>query len=787
MNKHIFNPMKITTFTRSLQITLLMLILSSAAWAQTPTTYQCSVRNDSLLTSKIYEFDLYLLDNDPVNIFELGTFQAGIVVNSAMINGGIISASLVAGSSQLVAAQVPSSVTFTALTSCIKLAPKSGPGSGSATIISSTSPGTRVIRIRLTNTVNFGQVSPNFVFNFTSSPYNTIVSAYDQTSLLNINITNEANHTVLTMTNPVLNLPVLAYNMTGGGNYCLGGSGMLVGLDGSQSGVQYKLVKNTVPVGANIPGTGSAISFGLQTAGTYTSTAYRKATYLTGTMTGSATVTLVTVVPTISGLATACAGSGGVVYTTESGKSNYLWTVSAGGTITSGGTVTDNTATITWNTAGAQSVSVNYTDAGCTAASATVYPVTVNAQPVPTLSGTNNLCAGTTGVVYTTQAGQSTYVWTVSAGGTITSGGTSSSNTVTVTWNTAGAQTVSVNYTNASGCTASTAVVYSVTVNATPVPSISGNNNLCVGTADVVYTTQSGQSDYIWSVSAGGTITAGGTVTDNTITITWDAAGAQTVSVNYNNALGCSAAAPVVYPVTVIAVPVPSVSGLASVCQATSGVVYTTQTGKSAYSWSVSAGGTITAGGTATDNTVTITWNTVGAQTVSVNYSNGICSAASPTVYNVTVNARPAPTISGPAQACTGSTVVYSTQAGMTNYVWTVSAGGTITSGGTSADNTASIHWTTTGAQTVSINYTNASSCAASSAVVYNVTVATVFNPGISGNNAPCVGATGVVYTTEPGNSNYAWVVSAGGTITAGGSATDILLLLHGMHRVASR
>ena len=60
------------------------------------------------------------------------------------------------------------------------------------------------------------------------------------------------------------------------------------------------------------------------------------------------------------------------------------------------------------------------------------------------------------------------------------------------------------------------------------------------------------------------------------------------------------------------------------------------------YIWSVSAGGTITAGGTTNSNTVTVTWNTAGAQTVSVNYTNGNgCTAAAPTVYNVTVNALP--------------------------------------------------------------------------------------------------------------------------------------------------
>jgi hypothetical protein len=57
------------------------------------------------------------------------------------------------------------------------------------------------------------------------------------------------------------------------------------------------------------------------------------------------------------------------------------------------------------------------------------------------------------------------YTWVVSAGGTITAGGGTANNTVTVTWNSATTQTVSVNYTNSNGCTASAPTVYNVTVN----------------------------------------------------------------------------------------------------------------------------------------------------------------------------------------------------------------------------------------------------------------------------------------------------------------------------------
>ena len=88
----------------------------------------------------------------------------------------------------------------------------------------------------------------------------------------------------------------------------------------------------------------------------------------------------------------------GMFYTTESGMTNYIWIVSAGGTITAGGGPANNTITVTWNTAGPQTVSVNYTNGnGCTAAAATVYPVTVNVLPVPAIAGPVAPCVSSSG------------------------------------------------------------------------------------------------------------------------------------------------------------------------------------------------------------------------------------------------------------------------------------------------------------------------------------------------------------------------------------------------------
>jgi ELWxxDGT repeat protein len=74
---------------------------------------------------------------------------------------------------------------------------------------------------------------------------------------------------------------VLAYTVTGGGYYCDGMDGLPVGLSGSNVGVTYTLYKNDIAQLPTITGTGNAISFGNQLAGTYTI----KATDANGTTT----------------------------------------------------------------------------------------------------------------------------------------------------------------------------------------------------------------------------------------------------------------------------------------------------------------------------------------------------------------------------------------------------------------------------------------------------------------------------------------------------------------------
>lgn len=236
---------------------------------------------------------------------------------------------------------------------------------------------------------------------------------------------------------------------------------------------------------------------------TYTIVSVTAANSLAGTGNSGSAVVTVNSLPTVSFTAqpgTAACLTTDISYTTQPGQSNYIWTISGilntDYTITSGGTTADNIVIVKWlTTVGTKTVSVNYSNgSGCSAASPTVSTATtiyaLPATPTFTTQPGANVCSGTN-ATYTTTAGRFNYAWTFTGtAGTdynIVSGGTSTSNTVVVTWLTGGSKTVTVNYSNQSSpnCGALLAATNTTNVNVAPIITVQPSTvaqTTCIGT-----------------------------------------------------------------------------------------------------------------------------------------------------------------------------------------------------------------------------------------------------------------------------------------------------------------
>jgi hypothetical protein len=169
-------------FVRSL-IACLVMVATFAAQAQSP-TYTSDLRGDLMVSASVYEFDLYLTRTGTIPL-EMANFQAAISINQTFVNGGIITPSIVSNSTDLNLAQMPASIAYSSALNCIKLAPLAPPRTlNSGTLTSSTAgtyistTGTRVCRIRLTNSVDFGNSGFEPIWNFSLQPYRTIVTAF---------------------------------------------------------------------------------------------------------------------------------------------------------------------------------------------------------------------------------------------------------------------------------------------------------------------------------------------------------------------------------------------------------------------------------------------------------------------------------------------------------------------------------------------------------------------------------------------------------------------------------
>ncbi|MCB9234103.1 MAG: gliding motility-associated C-terminal domain-containing protein [Bacteroidia bacterium] len=473
--------------------------------------------------------------------------------------------------------------------------------------------------------------------------------------------------------------------------------------------------------------------------------------------------------PVIAGPVTACEYTDGHTYSVTAAAGNsYAWSVVAGSGVIYAGQGT-NAVDVKWMANGAGTVQVTQTNTdGCD--STVTYGVTVQAKPYPVIAGNTQVCEYSTETYALPNTAGNSWSWTVTGNGNIVSG--QNSNSISVKWDANGSGTVSVLETNAQGC--DSAVTVNININAKPYPVITGPDSVCEYTAGHTYSTPNNAgNNYLWAISGAGVITSG--QGSNSIGVKWMANGTYTVSVTETNPAGCDST--VSFTVVVTPKPYPVIAGPAVVCEFTDGHNYniTGAVGNS-YLWTVTQGSGFIYAGQGT-NAIEVKWMGNGPGTVQVQETNtfGCDSTVS---FNVTVDPKPYPLISGPATLCeftSGHTYAIASSAGSA-YNWWISSGngGGITSG--QGSNSIQIQWLATGVDTVWVNHTNAQGC--DSTVFFPVQIDPKPYPVISGPATVCEYTDGHNYSIplNPGSS-YAWSIVQGNGVIQSGQGTSSVLV----------
>lgn len=168
-------------------------------------------------------------------------------------------------------------------------------------------------------------------------------------------------------------------------------------------------------------------------------------------------------------------------------------------------------------------------DGTCESVTRLAITVTITNPATPTTNdATQEFCQAENPTVADLQLNETNVVFYTTA-----SGGTPISSTTPLT-----AGTYYIALLNGT-CESSTRLAIAVTFLADGLATITGGSDTSCTSQSVTYSTLSGMTDYVWEV-VGGTITSGGQLTDNTVTVTWNNIGTGTISVSFTNTSGCA-------------------------------------------------------------------------------------------------------------------------------------------------------------------------------------------------------------------------------------------------------
>jgi hypothetical protein len=282
-----------------------------------------------------------------------------------------------------------------------------------------------------------------------------------------------------------------SHNVTGGGAYCMGGTGRHVGIDGSNSGTNYQLLYMGVPTGTSVAGTGGPLDFGIHSGlGGYTVVATNATTSCTSNMSGVANISVNALpnIDTVIGGGTAyCAGGSGIDIILNNSDAGVNYQLYHGGSPT-GIPMAGTGAMLDFGShTGIGTYTIVATDASTSCQSTMAGSASVAINPAPlvyVVTGGGSYCAGGTGAHIGLSASTLGVNYTLSGTGGVI--GTFPGTGAALDF---GLQTGSGSYTvmatdAVAGCTSSMAGSPSININSLPALfTVTGTGAYCAGSA----------------------------------------------------------------------------------------------------------------------------------------------------------------------------------------------------------------------------------------------------------------------------------------------------------------
>ena len=436
--------------------------------------------------------------------------------------------------------------------------------------------------------------------------------------------------------------------------------------------------------------------------------------------------------------------------TSASGCGTPVWTVT-GGNI-SGGTIVSASPLVTtisgaacinvlWGSGNPQGT-VNLQITGCPTYCGSGTTIQIPIIPATTtITGSNTACIGTAQSYSLPSWPGTTYNWSSSGGGTITSFNTNTPNVV-VNWTSIGTFTLTCNYFDSSKNCGGTGTI---SVSVKPNMTITGTKIFCVSQSTTLnaVTQFSNSISATWNVSpAGTTYNPSGTST----TISSSTPGTYTVTAN--SASACNSAS---VNITVLAQPIlGAISGPDSICPAQPNTYTITSNTSGTFNWTITNG---TANYLTPDNSsAQITWGNSGPYAISVTQTSTLGNCVSvPVTKNV--YPYPNPVLSGLTNVCADANVPYQiANIGNQAFNWyiTPASFGTILSGQGSNQVTIKWHGNTSPGNTNTV-YLHYGICNDDSIAV---TINKPTPPSLTASGSLCLSG---VSLTSSGTGTFSW------------------------------